>query len=412
MSSEVEEVLLGGNAWITNDAGGAHISDDCGIAGWTNKCAVASAFFKVITGGALRMSIKAKVQDGSSVIKVVYKETAFTVNVSTTNWETIYVGELTVPANRYVRVDFVAESRTGSVYADVYSLLVAGEATADRMIFVREPENFYYGRRGPSCHLWYRFPSANVEYFYNEITVPDGNDVIGSYYMTNGFSGGYFGIQVNSTTERRILFSVWSGYSTNDPDEVPDEYTVKPLGSGEGVVVREFGGEGSGGQSYLTYSWKAGVTYKFLNRARPDPANEGSTEFTAWFYDPDKDAWRLIARFSRPKYVTWYKGCYSFLENFRGWTSYQTRRCEFGNQWAVTEAGDWVPVTLASFSYDSTASNNRRADYRGGLTADSSGFYLKNCGFFDENTAYGTVFERQAPKQEDHPVIDLAALPR
>ena len=38
----------------------------------------------------------------------------------------------------------------------------------------------------------------DIEWFYSELTVPEGNDVIGSYFMANGFSEGYFGIQVNS----------------------------------------------------------------------------------------------------------------------------------------------------------------------------------------------------------------------
>lgn len=53
-----------------------------------------------------------------------------------------------------------------------------------------------------------------VEWFYSEITVPKSNDVIGSYFMANGFAEGYFGIQVNSASERRVLFSVWSPYSS------------------------------------------------------------------------------------------------------------------------------------------------------------------------------------------------------
>jgi hypothetical protein len=36
---------------------------------------------------------------------------------------------------------------------------------------------------------------ANTEYFYNEMTIPTGQDPIGSYFMANGFSGGYFGIR-------------------------------------------------------------------------------------------------------------------------------------------------------------------------------------------------------------------------
>lgn len=99
--------------------------------------------------------------------------------------------------------------------------------------------------------------------------------------MANGFSQGYFGIQVNSATERRILFSVWSGFDTNIPGEVPEAYRVELQSSGPGVITGAFGGEGSGGQSYLVFDWKANTTYGFLTRAQPNSGN--STSFTAWF---------------------------------------------------------------------------------------------------------------------------------
>lgn len=64
-----------------------------------------------------------------------------------------------------------------------------------------EDNFFYWGRRGPSVHLSYPFAdNIQAEWFYNEITVPVTQDVIGSYYMANGFGEGYFGIQVNSAT--------------------------------------------------------------------------------------------------------------------------------------------------------------------------------------------------------------------
>lgn len=135
----------------------------------------------------------------------------------------------------------------------------------------------------------YELPKeTDIEYFYNEVTVPEGNDVIGSYFMSNGFSGGYFGMQVNKETERRVLFSVWSPYETHNPKEIPEEYQIKTLARGEDVHIGEFGNEGSGGQSYLKYMWKAGVTYKFLTRIRPD--GKGNTIFTSYFLPRMKTA--------------------------------------------------------------------------------------------------------------------------
>ena len=45
-----------------------------------------------------------------------------------------------------------------------------------------------------------------------------------------------------------VLFSIWDKTSTDDnPNASPDDL-VKVLAHGEGVTVRRFGGEGTGGQ--------------------------------------------------------------------------------------------------------------------------------------------------------------------
>lgn len=65
--------------------------------------------------------------------------------------------------------------------------------------------------------LVYKSAAKEIDYFYSELRVPKGLDTEGSYFMANGFNVGYFGMQVNSPTERRFLFSVWSPYSTDNP---------------------------------------------------------------------------------------------------------------------------------------------------------------------------------------------------
>jgi len=62
-----------------------------------------------------------------------------------------------------------------------------------------------------------------VHYWYSELKVPKGQDTVGAYFMANGFNHGYFGMQVNSETERRIIFSVWSPFKTDNPKEIPED---------------------------------------------------------------------------------------------------------------------------------------------------------------------------------------------
>ena len=404
-------IPLGGNAYVTQKEGAAKLGKD-GLYSWSSNDTKISSWFKVSHGGLLTVAIRARVKEGNSEIEVSLAGKSFPVTLNNSGWQVINVGAVQVKENQHVKIDFKGISKTGATFADVSHILIEGAAAQEPLVFVREPENFYFGRRGPSVHLSYLVPEStgNVEYFYNEVIVQENEDVIGSYYMVNGFGEGYCGIQVNSATERRILFSVWSPYSTDNPDEIPEEAEVHLLRKGKDVVTKEFGGEGSGGQSFLRYSWTTGTTYKFLTQIHPDENRKGATVYTSWFFDPQENNWRLIASFSRPKKVTWYTRPHSFLENFSPSQGYLTREVEFTNQWLVTESGEWLELNSAKFTYDATASAKRRADYDGGITKDKKAFVLRNCGFFDENTPYGTIFKRKG-SLENHPDINMSELP-
>lgn len=223
--------------------------------------------------------------------------------------------------------------------------------------------------------------------------------------MATGFAEGYFGIQVNSATERRILFSVWSPFNTDDPKTIPSEKRIVLLRKGENVYTGEFGNEGSGGQSYLRYNWKAGATYRFLLHGKPDL--QGNTIYTAYFFAPEQNKWQLIASFKRPATNTYLKRFHSFLENFSPDQGDKQRRVLFGNQWIIDADGEWTALTKASFTYDNTAAKGYRMDYAGGI--ENGRFFLKNCGFFNEYTPYKSMFQR--PSANMQPKIDLHLLP-
>ena len=164
---------------------------------------------------------------------------------------------------------------------------------------------------------------------------------------------------------------------------------IRTLRKGAGVTAQDFGGEGSGGQSFLDYPWKPGMAYGTLVHVRPD--GKGNTDYTGYFRD-EKGQWHLLASFRRPHTDTWYKGAYSFLECFDPNTSIHTRSVRFGNQWVRLKDGTWKEVTEARFSCDNTGRTGMRGDLYG--ASDGAFFFLKNCGFFDEKTPYGTRFTR------------------
>ncbi|SFB46788.1 protein of unknown function [Janthinobacterium sp. 344] len=385
-------VELAGNAFITSGDKGAVIGEQ-GLAGWSSPDAVASTYFRVAEAGAVQVALDASLADGgNSTIRVTVNGTPFDVKLAGKARKTYAVGTVNVPAAGYVKVDMQGLSRVKATFADVAALKVTANAA---LTYANDPANYYWSRRGPSVHMGYAVP-ANTEYFYNEMTIPKGQDAIGSYFMANGFGQGYMGIQVKSPSERWILFSVW------DADNGAKTTLVS---KGAGVVDNAFGGEGTGGQTYLSYNWAAGTTYRFITRARPD--GNGGSDYSAWFFAPETGKWRYIATWKRPAISTYLTGVHSFLENFIDTLGYTERRVQFGNQWARNSAGTWSEVTAGRFTGDATATNAQRMDYAGGV--ENGKFYLHNGGFFADVGKNGQNFTRPATGQA--PAVDVAALP-
>jgi hypothetical protein len=88
--------------------------------------------------------------------------------------------------------------------------------------------------------------------------------------MACGWHRGYFGMQVNSETERRIIFSVWdSGNEAVSREKVGEADRVALVAKSPGVSSGDFGNEGTGGHSHLVYSWKTGERQRFAVTAQP-----------------------------------------------------------------------------------------------------------------------------------------------
>ena len=385
-------VELAGNAFITSGGEGAAIGEK-GLANWSDPNAVASTYFRVAEAGPVQVALDASLADGgNSTIRVKINGKPFDVKLAGKARKTYAVGTVNVAAAGYVKVDMQGLSRVKGTFGDVSALKVTSNATLN---YANDPENYYWSRRGPSVHMGYTVP-ANTEYFYNEMTIPVGQDAIGSYFMANGFGQGYMGIQVKSPSERWILFSVW------DADNGAKTTLVS---KGAGVVDNAFGGEGTGGQTYLSYNWVAGTTYRFITRAHPD--GNGGSDYSAWFFAPETGKWRYIATWKRPAISTYLTCVHSFLENFIDTLGYTERRVQFGNQWAKNASGAWSEVTAGRFTGDATATNAQRMDYAGGL--ENGKFYLHNGGFFADYVKTSQNFTRPATGQV--PAVDVAALP-
>ena len=399
---------LAGNAYSSKHVEESNTITDNGIENWTDSGEFFTAYFKIDKAGTFQITVEESVLvDGKSEIEFSINNESKKVKFDTSK-KAVTIGSWKINKEGYVALKIKGINKTGKQFPSINRLTISSTDYDGKIAYVPNNEgNFYHwGRRGPSVHLNYQVPeTTNAEWYYNEITVPVNEDKIGSYFMANGFGEGYFGIQVNSATERRVLFSVWSPFTTDDPASIPETHRIKMLKKGENVHTGEFGNEGSGGQSYLKYNWKAGNTYKFLLHGIPQ--NNNSTNYTAYFYAPELKKWLLIASFNRPETHTYLKRFHSFLENFIPEQGDLSRKVLFNNQWICDDKGVWTEINSARFTTDNTGAKEYRMDYAGGLDKDS--FYLKNGGFFNNNTKPKTIFTR--PLSNKKPEINFKNLP-
>ena len=245
-----------------------------------------------------------------------------------------------------------------------------------------------------SVHLSYVLPDAaksGVVAFYNEVTVE--KTVLGSYFQSCGFNGGYFGIQERG--DKKVgIFSVWdTGKTGNDPKAVDQGNRVQTLFTGDGVRAGRFGGEGTGGHSDFDCDWVVGQTYKFYLTATVDGK---ATDYDAWFLDPAVGHWTRVATFSAPDGGKRMKGLYSFIEDFRRDTesATQVRRAAFGNAWVKDAAGTWLPLTKARFTA-SGATWEAKDTIDAGVAGDH--FYLQTGGDTKSHNPLQSVIERPEP---------------
>ena len=373
-----------------------------------------SVFFYTAYTGDLHIGLRAaNVPTGVSELKVKCGGKSFDLKVSDTDADKdYYVGKVNVSKPGHVRVDIEPIKTTAASYPTFSALLAAGEAVNNltekrkgEVVFVDTDELKdhvpHFVRRGPSNHFNWHTPD-NVEYFYNEAYVPEGQDIPGAYYMLTGGSGFYMGIQpIEKGKGRMVLFSVWD----TDTEKGLISELVR---NGEGVKSNAYSHEGSGVQNFYPYDWETGRTYATLVRVRPEYKNgkaTGASLYTGYFRGDE--GWVFLAEIRRPGIETYYKGAYSFSENFRPEYGWVPLSVQFPSQWMCDKDGNWFEVLKGKFTCDGTGRQELRRDYAGGVTEDGH-FYLRNIGYVDEHVKYGTEFERKGNGKK--PEIDFKAL--
>ena len=372
-------------AYIAPDPNGAKVSKEHGVSAWTKQGSNILWFGEFKTAGKVKAAVVVKLPKGKSLkLRLsVGDQKQEAVAQGGDGEVNVPLGEFNIAAPGYVRFDL---EPLDVPVGEVTALVLDGAPTADAHF------NLDARRNAASVHLFYPVPNGTeVTGFYNEATAVE--DPVASYYMACGFTRGYFGMQVNSATERRIIFSIWdsgAGGNAKDRTSVAAEDQTQLLAKGEGVVASEFGNEGTGGHSHLVYNWKTGSKQRFFVSVKPDGTH---TEYSGYWFHPEKNKWQLIASFRAPKDGKTLHGLYSFSENFGGNNGNLQRKALFGPQWIRLADGKWTELTEASFSHDPTGKANRLDRFMG---VEGGRFFLSNGGFVNGFTKYGEKFTRPA----------------
>lgn len=373
-------------AYLSPDPNGARVSEKQGISHWTNPAERVLWYGEIKSPGKIECAISLRLTKGvESRLKLDVAGQTHTADVKSAGDElvTVKFGEFQISAAGYQKFSLQSLNPAGSPAGDLDALILNGPAS-EQAHFNLKPR-----RNAASVHLAYPIPiDAKVVEFYCEATGLE--DPVATYYEAAGWHRGYFGMQVNGPSERRIIFSVWdSGSEGVDRSKVAQEDRTSLIAKGDGVYTGDFGHEGTGGHSHLVYNWKTGEKQRFLTTA--DPIDATHTIYSGFWFHPEKKKWMLISSWKAPKDGGTLHGLYSFNENFGGSNGNLRRKARFGNQWIRTSDGKWVEITTASFSHDPTGKSDRLDRFMG---VENGEFFLSNGGFVEGFTAYGTKFTR------------------
>jgi len=379
-------------AYLDPDSGGgARISSKSGVTNWKDASTKVIWFGDIKSPVTIDASLELRLPENATSklrLTVAGQSHETEVRGAGTNVAIARFGKFNIRKPGYQRFTLESLNAAGQPFGEL-SALVLGGVTTNNTHF-----NYKSRRNAASVHLGYPVPKGtNVAAFYCEMTGLE--DPVHTYYMACGWHRGYFGMQVNSPTERRIIFSVWdSGGEAVDRKKVDDINRVKLLGKGENVYAGDFGNEGTGGHSHLKFKWKTGEKQRFLVTAQP--TNQTFTIYSGYYFHPEKKEWMLISSWRAPKEGGWLRGLYSFSENFVGNNGHVTRKALYGNQWIRTDAGQWLELTTARFTHDATGKADRLDRFMG---VENGQFFLSHGGFIEGFTQSGETFPRPSTGQ-------------
>ncbi len=394
--------IPGATAYIAPDPDGARVSGRGGVTGWTNPELEVQWFGLFRQTGAVTATVDVRLPKGErSDLELTIDGQSRRATAEGTRQDkaaSVPFGDFEIKETGYQKITLRSLSERQRSFGVIESLTLAGPAVRDAHFNLKDRRN------AASVHLMYPVPpDTDIQWFYNEVIAVE--DPTTTFYMACGFHRGYFGMQVNSETERRIIFSVWdSGNEAIDRSKVGKDDLVHTIAKGEGVYASGFGNEGTGGHSHLKVMWKTGEPQRFLLGAQP--VGDSHTVYAGYWFDPEKKEWMLISAMKAPKDGGWIKRPHSFSENFWGSNGHVLRKALYGPQWIRTTKGEWLELTEARFSHDPTGKADRLDRFMG---VEDGKFFLSHGGFVPGYCDYGDAFTRPATTLPED--IELPEIP-
>ncbi|HWX22820.1 MAG TPA: DUF3472 domain-containing protein [Candidatus Binatia bacterium] len=373
-------------AYVEPNPEGAAISPRNGVTGWNDPNTKLLWFGDFKHAGTVTCSLVLRLPpNATSKLRLTLAGTSQEVLArgAEKNPLIVPIGTFNLSAPGYQRLTLQSLNEAGHSAGELEAIVL------DRPASVGAHFNLKPRRNTASVHLFYPTTGlTNIDAFYCEVTALE--DPLWTFFMACGWHRGYFGMQVNSPTERRIIFSVWdSGGESADRNKVQADNRVELVAKGNGVYTGDFGNEGTGGHSHLVFPWRTAEKQKFLVTAQPADATH--TVFSGYYFVPGKKCWMLISSWRAPREGGYLHGLHSFGENFGGANGHLRRKALYGNQWVRTADGRWKELTTATFSHDPTGKADRLDRFMG---VEEGQFFLSHGGFLPGSSRYGEKFER------------------
>ncbi len=185
----------------------------------------------------------------------------------------------------------------------------------------------------------------------------------GTYFCAGNLDECYIGFQEIGPDRKVLIFSVWDPVAHGDnPNDVPESEQVQSIGHHENAEVSRFGGEGTGGKSFLAYPWEIGENLQFLVINKP--LGNKFKEIYGYFFNNHTKQWELISAWKTHSREGELSFAVSFVEDFR--RNYEStkhiRSAKYGPNFSWTKEKGWIPVTNGTFTKDPTPSEHIAAE--------------------------------------------------